>query len=136
MNIPKLVKEFSQDVPNSKIKFKIHFNNSNLKTCPEDSDKKQYTLNLKYTHNGSIKTKVISPMVDKDNKDNIIGIIEENGVITNLIFELDFSNNNDGKSNYPLTQIGEEYKPTVLFTLKDCNGVVLFAGSFCVRDLP
>jgi hypothetical protein len=45
MNIPKLVKEFSQDVPNSKIKFKIHFNNSNLKNCPKSED--QYTLNLK-----------------------------------------------------------------------------------------
>ena len=50
--------------------------------------------------------------------------------IIDMVFDIDFS------EGYTLTQIGEEYKPTVLFTLKDYNGVVLFAGSFCVRDLP
>ena len=122
MNIPKLVKEFSQDVPNSKIKFKIHFNNSNLKKCPEDSDKKQYTLNLKDV----IKDKTATPTLSK------IKYLDDNNEkpITDMVFDIDFS------EGYTLTQIGEEYKPTVLFTLKDCYGVVLFAGSFCVRDLP
>ena len=50
--------------------------------------------------------------------------------ITDIIFEINFS------SGYTLTEIGEEYRPTVLFTLKDCCKVVLLAGSFCVRNLP
>jgi hypothetical protein len=50
-----------------------------------------------------------------------------------MIFDIDFSSKN---KEYTLTKIGEEYRPTVLFTLKDCFGIVLFAGSFCVRDLP